>query len=458
MGLGISQYVPIVVYSVALVVILLSIFKSPVIGVYFLFPLLPYQNIFEKIKHIPLGKDLNDLIIMAVLIGWLLKEKSQSVKNIDKSVFTEGKPIVQKPIIFLSILTFLGFIIGSLNEGAAFDLHNTYLVDWKNYMLLPLIWFLTFKNLKDKKQIMVLTILLILGLLGAANYFRGNLQWMNTWHFSHKARNMMTGLFVYLGANHYGAFFAHFVFIPMSLILFTKSLTKKIILAFVMSLVVYCIIYTYSRGAYIALLAGILFIGFVKDKRILPLLLLFFIFWRSLVPISVVERIDMTQNEEGELENSAAIRVALWNAAIDMFQKSPLIGTGFNTFRYVYQDSVWLDTHNYYLKMLAELGILGLLVLLYLLYSAFMEGWTLYTSTSDWFYKAMGLGFCACVLSVAITNAFGNRWSYLSLGSYFWVFMGITSKIRHLVKSEAGKEKALIQKKTSALMPAGTGG
>ena len=54
---------------------------------------------------------------------------------------------------------------------------------------------------------------MVIGVLGADYYFYVNLQWMNIWHFSERTRTMMEGLFVYLGANHYGAFFAHFVFI-----------------------------------------------------------------------------------------------------------------------------------------------------------------------------------------------------------------------------------------------------
>lgn len=67
----------------------------------------------------------------------------------------------------------------------------------------------------------------------------------------------------------------------------------------------------------------------------------------------------MTKNDEGELEESAAIRIVLWNEAMNMFRESPIIGKGFNTFQFTYKDRVWKDTHNFYIKMLVELGILG---------------------------------------------------------------------------------------------------
>ena len=138
----------------------------------------------------------------------------------------------------------------------------------------------------------------------------------------------------------------------------------------------------------------------------------------------------MTKNDEGELEESAAIRIVLWNEAMNMFRESPIIGKGFNTFQFTYKDRVWKDTHNFYIKMLVELGILGVGAFLFLLYKTFLTGWKLYKEADDRFLKGLGLGFSACVISTAITNAFGDRWSYLSLGSYFWIFLGIVTCAR----------------------------
>jgi len=254
---------------------------------------------------------------------------------------------------------------------------------------------------------------------------------MNLWHFSEKARNMMTGLFVWLGANHYGAFFAHFLFILVGLFLFTKNKINKIVLFGVIALTIRCVIYTFSRGAYLAVLAGLFFMGLVKDKRILILLFVFLIFWRSLVPVAVVERIDMTRNEQGELEDSAAQRIVLWNIAWNMFKESPIIGKGFDTF----QIHTEADTHNMYMKILAEMGVMGLLAFLFLLYQAFFVGWRLYKAAKDNFFKSLGLGFCTCVLSLMITNAFGDRWTYLSMASYFWIFLGMVASARLITAS-----------------------
>ena len=431
MGLGLAQYVPLIIYYTSMIIVLLSMFWSPKIGVLFLFPLLPYQNIFQKIQDFPLGKDLNDIMFGVILIGWFMR-KGNKTGGVSENTSLVEKTDLNLPIMLIVIVTFVGFINGSLSTGLSFDLRNPYLLEWKNYMLLPLVWFLTVYAIKDRKTLKLLSCLMVIGILGVSFYFYNNLQWMNIYHFSHKARNMMTGLFVYLGANHYGAFFAHFVFILIAFFLFDKSKIRKMILLGSISLAGYCLIYTLSRGAYIAFLGGILFIGLVKDKKILLLLILFFIFWRSLVPPVVKERIEMTRTEGGELEHSAAVRVELWNTAWGMFMSSPLIGKGFNTF----QSGKWRDTHNFYLKLLAELGVLGLGTFLFLCYRAFITAWRLYKEADDDFFKAIGLGFSACVISAMLTNGFGDRWSYLPLGAYFWIFLGITTRAYIIMNQE----------------------
>jgi hypothetical protein len=78
--------------------------------------------------------------------------------------------------------------------------------------------------------------------------------------------------------------------------------------------------------------------------------------------------------------------------------------------------------------MLAEQGLMGLAAFLYLLIAAMSLSWKLYKEAGDEFYKGIGFGFGLSVFSLMITNFFGDRWSYLSMGAYFWAFMGIMTR------------------------------
>jgi putative inorganic carbon (HCO3(-)) transporter len=148
-----------------------------------------------------------------------------------------------------------------------------------------------------------------------------------------------------------------------------------------------------------------------------------------------VERVTMTRDDRGKLEESAADRVMLWERALDMFHQSPLIGKGFNTFAY----AGFIDTHNYFLKMLAEQGLMGLSAFLFLLISAMRLAWKLYREAEDEFFKGIGFGFALSVMSLMITNFFGDRRSYLCMGSYFFAFMGIMTRSYMINRSQIGE-------------------
>ena len=209
LGWGLTDYLIPLIYGLGWLAAFCALFVNPRIGIFFLFPLFPYQNVFERIKVYPFGKDFNDIIVLAILIGWFIrkgmtgqnKEKEYKLKTIGLNI----------PVILIVISTTIGFLISTFKFGASFDFNNTFLLNWKNYMLFPLMWFLTAENIKEKKDIKILIILMIIGILGADYYFRNNMRWMHLWHYSDKAKDLMTGLFVYLGGESLWGFLCSFL-------------------------------------------------------------------------------------------------------------------------------------------------------------------------------------------------------------------------------------------------------
>jgi multisubunit Na+/H+ antiporter MnhB subunit len=59
---------------------------------------------------------------------------------------------------------------------------------------------------------------------------------------------------------------------------------------------------------------------------------------------------------------------------------------------------------------------------------ALSSGWRLYRRGESDFHRGLGLGFVGCVFAVAVSNVFGDRWSYFTLGGYFWVAWGLVDR------------------------------
>ena len=195
--------------------------------------------------------------------------------------------------------------------------------------------------------------------------------------------------------------------------------------------------FSYSRGAYAAIFCVLAFYGLIRNRALLIAVVLVILLWESVLPVTVVERIKMTETASGEIESSAAARFGLWEEARSMFIQYPVFGSGFDGFTLAHKGEHWSDTHNYYVKTVCEQGVIGSILLILVLFAALRSGWKLFKNGESNFQKGMGFGFLGCLVSQIVANIFGDRWSYYEMGSYFWVIWGLVD--RGLIISENAK-------------------
>jgi len=259
----------------------------------------------------------------------------------------------------------------------------------------------------------------------------------------------------YAGVNGLAAFQAQFASALLSLAAFER---KKLLLCGYVGLAVFsiiCLMYSLSRGGYAAFLAGWLFIGLTKNRKLLVLLAAFLVFWTGVAPNAVRERVTMTYKTNGNLEPSAETRMTLWNDALQVVQSNPLFGTGFNTYAYMGRIGSYQDTHNIYLKVMVETGVIGLLLFLALLRGLFKLGWMLFREGGDPFLRSLGLALAGWMVCTAVANLFGDRWTYLQVNGYLWVLAGCVCRGLVLPASEA--EEGARTDETTVLLPAHAG-
>jgi O-antigen ligase len=162
----------------------------------------------------------------------------------------------------------------------------------------------------------------------------------------------------------------------------------------------------------------------MKQRWVLIALTAFLLCWQSLVPTSVQERVLMTYDKtDQQLDTSAQDRVTIWDDAMVLFHENPAIGAGFDTYQWLHRVGIYTDTHNYFLKVMVEMGVLGLMFFLYLLAKMTRLGVKLYTSAKDPFLKSLGLGFSLLMACVFIVNLFGDRWLYIEVNGFLWVML-----------------------------------
>jgi len=407
-----------IIYGGGIVVMIVSIFKRPEWGLFLIMALRPQPNIYYKFYQFPMGQHFLDFAFLAVLIGMIVNKKGL-LKNVNSIVIT----------IFI-VISYLALVNCSVRFNFPFPVTrgNPLLADWKNYAEMIAMYFLVLNGIEDERDQKSMVMIMCLVVLFIAT--RSYRAYTAAGGFSESSRYGGPFETVGLGSNHLGAFIADYSSVWLGLFFLDKNKWRKWLYLAAVLFSLHPLFFSYSRGGYAAALGVLLFFGFVKKRSLLILVFCLFLGWQTILPTSVVDRIRMTEAESGELENSAAMRLEIWNYAIDLYKANRIFGVGFGGYSLSVLDKTGRprDSHSIYLKMLSEQGIVGLGLLLLVFGLAFYSGWKLFKMGRDPFQKGLGFGFLGCVVAMMITNMFGDRWSYDVLGTYFWVLWALVDR------------------------------
>src|SRR6266436_214144 len=346
MHLGIYHLEPLLIYIGAIVAFLLSILWKPPIGLYYLVPLLPMQTVRYWLHEFFLGEKLVDILLLGVLIGLFLRR--------------------ELPISYL----------------------DPRFSDWKNYVEMLFLFFVVAAAIRTPKQMRIILVLVCLSILQVNRTYHNTIGDRDFSHFSYDLRD--AGPLGYAGENGMGAFQAGMSVFLIGLTTSTKRRIARWGLWAVAATCIYSLVLTFSRGGYLGFMAGLLILGIVKERKLLILFVGILLSWQSVVPGAVTERVLMTYGDSQGLDPSAGERVTLWKDAMQVIDHDPVIGTGFDTYKFMGRVGDFTDTHNYYVKVLLEMGIIGLLFLFYFLGVLSKMCWRLFRQAQDEFLRSIG--------------------------------------------------------------------
>jgi O-antigen ligase len=164
----------------------------------------------------------------------------------------------------------------------------------------------------------------------------------------------------------------------VGLLLLQGSRKQKVIALAVFGISIVAVVLTASRTAFavMVLLIGAFFVTRRKAFVYLPLALaLFAVIWMSAPDqfkkryVTITKVVDPNVDED-ELDESYLSRLYAWKAGREMFADYPLTGVGPGNFKTAIGTEYWpgkgrkrwLNPHNLYIQLIAELGILGVIV------------------------------------------------------------------------------------------------
>lgn len=403
-----------------------------------LMALLPSYLIRFEIFSLP--TTFLEAMLLIIVSIWFIQEGWPRIKKrLKKEIPYEPYPFAPQIVLLMTAATLAMWL--SPNSWQALGL-------WRAYFLEPILFFLIFINIIDKRKKLERTFIalgisaLAISLLAiwqkfmplGINFF-GHYFWPIPNPFWQEASTRrVTSFFEY--PNSVGLFLGPIAILFFGWLVATgKKLKLNLFQATVILFSVIAIFGAQSEAALLSLgLAMILFgLFFSKKSRILTGLIL------VLILIMVV--LTPSKNylfEKLTLQDfSGQVRLQIWQETLAMLKDKSIFGAGlagYQTKILPYHESgriiqgkfqpieIYLYPHNIILNFWSELGLLGLLAFFWLFYEYFKKSIKLWLKSKNYYYKILALTLTLVLLTIIIHGLVDAPYFKNDLSIMFWFF------------------------------------
>ena len=235
--------------------------------------------------------------------------------------------------------------------------------------------------------------------------------------------------------NDFASWILVFIFPALCFVAFLKQNLSKKMLAFSICIgLVYALILTRVRGAWIAFVISFVILSIIKLKKagwaILLVIVLLGVMYKGQDMLSITSIKD---------------RSVMWKNSVTIFQRHPIIGNGLNTFYDNYmkvrQDDMMNKhgsyAHNCYLQMAADIGLLGLVSFLLFVSAVLAAGFKAIKTVKDPLYYSLILGIGLGLIAFLVHSSGDTNLYSLPLAALFWLSAGILLATVRLAKANA---------------------
>ncbi|HEV7193379.1 MAG TPA: O-antigen ligase family protein [Jatrophihabitantaceae bacterium] len=235
----------------------------------------------------------------------------------------------------------------------------------------------------------------------------------------------------FLHPNTFGFFLSMFILMAIALY---PHCEQRVQLGLI-GMIVVCgamLLLTYSRGAWVACVLGLLLIGLLQSRRIFVMLIAGGIVTVAAVPsvLSRISNLGSGTTVTGSSGNSLSWRFGYWSEVLGLNHNNPITGIGLKGTKYLTDQSK--APHNDYLRAYAETGVLGLLGFLLVLLAFIAVARRALRQARPGIERGIAVGFAAVLVAYLIDSFGDNLMSEVVVLWYFYTFAACALAVARL--------------------------
>lgn len=216
--------------------------------------------------------------------------------------------------------------------------------------------------------------------------------------------------------------------VAFAMLLKAKESGSKIIYTLINIAMFACLLYTWSRGAWVGVLLSLVFFVLLKDRRWLILCIVGLLLMPSVLPASILNRITSIGNLN---DSSTAYRVSVWVASLRIAKDYWMsgIGIGSSAFEKIYPAYALngagfaLHSHNFYIQWVVETGIFGLITFFAIILTAYKQ--ITLVKNRRTLIGLVTLAMAGSLLGFLFQGMAENLWYSFRMVLMFWIYLGI---------------------------------
>ena len=261
--------------------------------------------------------------------------------------------------------------------------------------------------------------------------------------------------------NANGIFLATSFFLPLGLFIESKRLWAKMIYLLETLLILLALMFTYSTGSWIAVLAGIVIFMFLVGRIRYSVLLLMLLVTLAKVAFTVFPAQIAVQLSHASNQSDLLDHLGTMQTAVRVIEAYPLFGVGLGGQAYLVRAEPYrvsaqalpqAEPDNSYLQWGAIAGIPVMLVFLVLLGYAFWFSWRNWLATGSRYRPLLGGGIVA-LIALSINSLVVDGWTNPGGHAYLgWLIAGIVAS--PLIGHCLCQQPAPLLDKTAEIVPA----